>query len=344
MFEREKKQKELIEAIITNKYSGVFIAAPRFGKTYCILQALKPIQHLEILVVCPTNAIIESWKQECIKWGYTGNLTYIHRNYLSSIDLSKFRLIVKDECHLLAESEIPLLLGSKLPIVAITGSLSKHNKDKLFYRLGLKVKFEYNVKEAVEDSIVSDYVINLHYCQLNEIERKKYNQLTATINYHKELGNYKFALNKAGERARLIYASEDKINKAKQVIKKYKRVLVYSALTAIANKLCRVTYHSKTKKGKDNLPKFQTGKINKLAAVGMLDMGITILNLKHCVIHQLNSVEERAIQRVLRVMNYENGKNAVIDIFCVEDTVDEDWINKALAFVPESKINVLKTT
>lgn len=341
---KDEIQKKLTQSIIDNKYSGVFISSPRSGKTKAVLDSLRPIQHLEILVVCPTNAIIESWKQECIKWGYTGNLTYIHRNYLSSIDLSKFRLIVKDECHLLAESEIPLLLGSKLPIVAITGSLSKHNKDKLYYRLGLKVKFEYNVKEAVEDSIVSDYVINLHYCQLNQIERKKYNQLTASINYLTEIGNKKLSLTKAGERARLIYASEDKINKAKEVIKKSKRVLVYSALTSIANKLCRVTYHSKTKKGKDNLPKFQTGKVNKLAAVGQLNMGVTILNLKHSVIHQLNSVEETAIQRVLRVMNYENGKNAIIDIFCVENTVDEDWIKKALAFVPESKINVLKTT
>lgn len=344
MFEREKKQKELIESVINNKYSGVFIAAPRFGKTYCILQALRPISNLDILVVCPTNAIIESWKQECIKWGYKGNLTYVHRNYLNTIDLSKFRLIVKDECHLLAESEIPLLVKSKLPIVAITGSLSKHNKDKLYYRLGLKVKFEYSVKDAVEDSIVSDYQVNIHYCKLTPEERIKYDSITSKLNYFSSIGKHKLALSKAGERARLIYASEDKINKAKALVKKSKRVLVYANLTSIANKLCRVTYHSKTKKGKDNLPKFQSGKVNKLAAVGMLDMGITILNLKHAIIQQINGVEERAIQRILRVMNYEKGNKAVIDLFCVIDTVDEQWMDKSLSFVPREKINVVKTT
>lgn len=334
-------QSELTQCIIDNKYSGVFVSSPRSGKTRAVLNSLKPIHHLKILVICPTNAIIESWKQECIKWSYTGKLTYIHRNYINTLDLSQFNLIVKDECHLLAESEIPLLLKSKLPVVAITGSLSQRNKDKLYYRLGLRVKFEYNVKEAVEDEIVSDYVINIHYCNLNAAEKLEYDKLTANINYLYFIQESSAALTMSGKRARLIYASEEKTLKAKELVKKSKRVLVYSNLTAIADKLCRATYHSKTKKGKENLPKFQSGKVNKLAAVGQLDMGVTILNLKHAIIHQLNSVEERAIQRILRVMNYEKGNKATIDLFCVRDTVDELWVSKSLSFVPEEKINVI---
>jgi superfamily II DNA or RNA helicase len=139
---KDEIQSKLTQCIIDNKYSGVFVSSPRSGKTKAVLDSLKFISHLNILVICPTNAIIESWKQECVKWSYIGNLSYIHRNYINTLDLSQFNLIVKDECHLLAESEIPLLLKSKLPVVAITGSLSKSNKDKLYYRLGLGVKFE----------------------------------------------------------------------------------------------------------------------------------------------------------------------------------------------------------
>jgi hypothetical protein len=70
-------------------------------------------------------------------------------------------------------------------------------------------------------------------------------------------------------------------------------------------------------------------------------MGVTIFNLKHAIIHQLNSVEERAIQRILRVMNYEKGNKANIDLLCVKNTVDETWVAKSLSFVPEEKINVI---
>jgi hypothetical protein len=71
----------------------------------------------------------------------------------------------------------------------------------------------------------------------------------------------------------------------------------------------------------------------------MADEGVTILNLKHAIIHQLNSVEETAIQRILRVMNYENGNDAVIDICVVKNTVDEYWLKNSLKFVNHEKIN-----
>ena len=345
---RKEKQQELIDCIIQNKYSGIFVASPRFGKTYCLLKALEPIKHLKILVIVPFDTIRQSWEHEIVKWGYKGSLDIIIRNSLKTVDLTSYNLIVKDECHLLADSEITLLKQAKKPILAITGTLGKKAKEKWLYQLGLKEKFRYDVNDAVEDNIVSGYKVYLHKCFLDNTEKKipvgnklytermAYNSYTASMEYFAD--SYQRKMYYAGKRARLLYNSTNKLIKAKELVGKAKRVLVFTALTDIANKLCRKVVHSKGRNNAETLDGFKRSKFNKVAAVSMIDMGVTILNLKHAIIHQLNSVEERAIQRILRVMNYEGNKDARIDIIYIPDTVDEEWINKALAFVPEEKI------
>jgi superfamily II DNA or RNA helicase len=271
---RGEKQLELINCIIDNKFSGVFIASPRFGKSYCVLEALKTLSYLNLryLIIVPFKPVLKSWMEELVKWKFTGNIHFVIRTSLKSMDLTQFDIIIKDECHLLADSEIKLLKQAKKPIVAITGSLGKQAENKLLYNLGLRVKCNYSVEDAIEDGVISNYVVNLHSCNLTISERIEYNRLTQKHEYFKSVGNFNVQMKYAGERARLIYSSVDKISKAKALITSKKRVLVFTALTDVANELTRKTYHSKTK-DKDNLEKFKKGSINKLTAIGQIDMG-----------------------------------------------------------------------
>lgn len=349
---REEVQALFTKSIIDNKYSGIFVCSPRSGKTKATLDALLPIQHLKILIIVPFDTIKKTWEFEINKWNYTGQLDIILKTSVKKVDLTSYDLIVKDECHSLSESEISCFKQAKKPILAITGTLGKKVKDKWLYNLGVREKFRYDVIDAVEDSIVSDYKVTVHYCELDNkelcvehkgklyTEKQAYDLFTRNIEYFKRINNTKVKLYYAGLRARLIYSSKNKISLAKSLIKSKKRVLVFTALTKVANKLCRSVYHSQAKN--DNLSRFESGKINKLATISMVDMGVTLSNLKHCIVHQLNSVEERAIQRILRVMNIDGDKIAEIDILCVKDTVDEDWNKSSLAFVPETKINYIK--
>ena len=349
---RQELQAEFCKSIIDNKYSGVFVASPRVGKTRPVLEALKHIQHLKILIIVPFKPVKESWEREMVTWGYKGELQIILRNSLHTIDLSEFDLIVKDECHLTSEKEFSILVAAKKPICAITGTLGKNAKAKLQYRLGLKEKFRYEVKDAIEDKIISDFNLNVHYCYLDNkeksidingelfTEQQAYNKFTNNINYFEEIENNNLKLLYSGKRARLIYSSVDKIEKCKALVAKKKRVLVFTQLTNVANYLCRKSFHSK-KPDLQILEDFKTGKINKLAVVNTINMGVTILNLKHAIIQQLNSKEETAVQRILRVMNLEGEKKAEIDLFVVKGTVDEKWIQSALAFMDSTKINYM---
>ena len=352
---REEVQKNLTKAIKDNKYSGVFISSPRSGKTKAVLDSLLDVKHLKILIIVPRNSIIDSWEFECKKWGYDGELKYIHRNYLHTLDLREFDLIVKDECHKISDREVQLLKQAWKPMLFITGSLSKRKKDFILINFGLKEKFNYSVNDAIDDDVISNYTINVHTCELDNTdriieiitnrkhailtEREAYDYFTVIIDSLADLpSKHLLRMRYAGKRARLIYNSKNKIELCKNLVKKAKRVLVFSSNTTTANEFCKNTFHSLSR-DETALEKFKQNKIKKLAVVNMADEGITILNLKHAIIHQLNSVEETAIQRILRVMNYEDGKNAQIDICVIKNTVDENWLKNSLKFVKHEKIN-----
>jgi hypothetical protein len=73
----------------------------------------------------------------------------------------------------------------------------------------------------------------------------------------------------------------------------------------------------------------------------MTNMGITFPNLKVGIFHQMKSSEESAIQKVMRMCNMEDDAIAQIFITYYANTVDEEWIKKALEGLDPDKIKIL---
>lgn len=65
---------------------------------------------------------------------------------------------------------------------------------------------------------------------------------------------------------------------------------------------------------------------------------VTIPDLKYGIFHQLQSNSEVALQKVLRMCNYEEGEKAKIFIFAYENTNDEKWVQKAISMLDKNKI------
>ena len=70
----------------------------------------------------------------------------------------------------------------------------------------------------------------------------------------------------------------------------------------------------------------------------MTNMGITIPNLKVGIFHQMKSSEESAIQKVMRMCNVEQDEIAEIYITYFINTIDEEWVKKALSGLNPEKI------
>jgi superfamily II DNA or RNA helicase len=139
----------------------------------------------------------------------------------------------------------------------------------------------------------------------------------------------------ASKRASMLYTAKSKIAIAKKIIAEHDRCLIFTARTETADDFA-TSYHSKSKE--NYLEQFKDGTINKLAVCEMTNMGITIPNLKVGIFHQMKSSEESAIQKVMRMCNVEENEIAEIYITYFINTIDEEWVKKALSGLNPEKI------
>lgn len=362
MVKRTEIQKSLTNSVISNNFKGLFIAAPRVGKSKPILEALKTLsEETRILISVPFDSILNSWNEEIVKWDYPyKNIKIINQRSLSKIKVNEYDILCIDEVHTLSPAQIQIITSLRIKYFAITGSLSDETYKELKKFLNLTIRFNYTLEEAIKDKIISDYKINIITCNLDDTDKyiiggtKKSSFLTTELKHYQYLtkqferfrilawSDSKFnnvKMNFARLRSQLLYTCKTKINVAKKIIDNKKRVLVFTTLTETADKLCTHSYHSKSVGNELDL--FSSKKIDKLAVVSMVSMGITLPDLKDAVCHQLQSSEELAIQKLLRTMNFDLGKDAEINIVVANNTVDEQWSKKGLLGFDESKINYI---
>lgn len=355
---RNKIQEEAAQALVKSNFHSILDLSPRFGKSRTTLLAFEKVEkQVNILITAPFNSILDSWRAEIELWGCKHNVQLINDRSLDKVDWSKVDVVVKDEIHCLSENQCLILQASKKPIVGLTGSLSDDNSKYLKRTLKLKTSYKYSIEQAIEDGIISNFSINIHYVELDnkqkivEIGTKLKPQLGTELEaYTKATNNFErfkymsygnpalinLKMKYAGERSRIIYNSINKIKKAKQLAKNKNKVLIFTGLTKVADSITPYTQHSKSIES--NLEKFVNNEISQLAVVNQLNMGFTDKKLKHIIINQLQSKEENSIQRMMRAMNLEESKKAVIDVIVVKNSIDETWVSKALQWVNPSKI------
>ena len=355
---RNKIQSDAVKSIIDNNYHGIIDVAPRVGKSKIAIDSIKKLKKQKILITAPYNSILDSWQEEFRKWkiAKTKRPEVINQRSLEKVDLSKYNLVISDEIHTLSDRQLSCLKNSK--VLGFSGSIANKTKMKLRENLGIKPIFTYSIEQAIKDGIISDYEIKIISCQLDSsrkyisagnkakpfktTEFANYNYLSSMFDKFKKLAwndtkkytPVKYAF--ASKRADLLYKSNTKISACQKLLKQLNRTLIFTARTEVADILGNASYHSKVKE--DTLASFINGDIDKLAVCEMTSMGITIPNLKTGVFHQLKSSEESAIQKVMRMCNWEDDSVATIYIFMYANTQDEIWVNKAIEPFDQNKI------
>lgn len=359
MLSREIVQNNAVNAIIKHSYAGIVYVSPRVGKSKIVCDILKmpAFKKSKILITAPYNTILDSWTSEFEKWKVnTKNITLINQRSLSKVKLTDYKHIICDEIHTLSDNQIVELQKTDAPILGLTGSLSKESKKLLKDELYVEPIFTYSVEDAINDGIVADYKVYLIGVPLDNkdkyieagtkdskfmtTEYANYQYLTAQFEKFKKMSwnNKKFDAVKmqyASKRASMLYTAKSKITVTKKIIAAHNRCLIFTARTETADDFA-TSYHSKSKE--DYLEQFKDGTINKLAVCEMTNMGITIPNLKVGIFHQMKSSEESAIQKVMRMCNVEQDEIAEIYITYFINTIDEEWVKKALSGLNPEKI------
>jgi superfamily II DNA or RNA helicase len=357
---KDELQQQALDIIAGNTHVAVEIGTGG-GKT---LLALKHLNNFiypgeKYLVVIPRNSIKKEWINEATKHGFINLLDVIDFVTYRSLNKSSYDydIVYLDECHSLKYSHSNWLDNFKGKIIGLTGTYPKGTASEKaeMCREYCKKIFEYNVDEAIDDSILNDYQIYIHMLQLsskNNVHKKNkvggkwktsefkdYNNLTMLID--KNFGQKKQLFQIMRMKAMQSYPT--KMEYVKKILKDLPyKVLVFANTQEQAAALCKHSYHSKNKESEKNLELFSKDLIKELSCVDQLSEGKTIPNLKCGIImHSFNN-ERLTRQRIGRFLRLNPNDKGYIHILCYENSIDKKWVKNALASFNQNKIKIYR--
>jgi len=222
--------------------------------------------------------------------------------------------------------------------------------------------YKITLDRCVKLGIVSPYKITCVPVTLTDEEKATYKKINNKYIYWKlQLGNFD-AFNEARRilakrnasgvqiqaavqfyrciraRKQIVDFAENKINKFQQIYASNtdKKILVFGGANAFTDQLCDsipggMAYHSnKTKKQKElALESFKNDDINVLFSTKALNQGFDVPNANMGIMCGITSKALSMIQRVGRLIRFQEDKIGKIVIIYVADSQEEKWLKKA---------------
>lgn len=362
--EKDKKQKEAVESIITAGGKGIISCATGFGKSRIPILYAKDkrtnVNPKKVALIVPTRFLRdEGWKKEFEAWRgktiYKG-LTLLCYRGIDKVVGKEFDLVILDEAHNITEKSAQFFKNNKVrDCIALTATMPKEQeKLDIFSSLGLKEVFSFGLKESQENHFVAPFDIDIVYLGLESFkkevlvkakkpfyvtESQMYDFLNKNVEIAKLNRNEVSFKRAIGARTNFIYGLKSKVSVLKALEEKYKgqRNLFFCGNIQQAEELGIPTFHSKS--SMENLIAFKEEKIDSLASVKALNEGHNIPNLDNGIIGQVNSNTRDLLQRIGRVIRWREGHKAKIIILVAKNTQDEVWLESALENIDTDNIN-----
>ncbi len=348
---------EALNAVEGYDRSGLAISVG-VGKTYIGLKHMlrNMNDNPRFLVVAPTLAILQSWIDEATKF----NLAYLipHITLVTYISLCKKDLdwdcIYIDESHNLLPTHGKWLSNYKGKILGLTGTPpNEQNRQKYelmeeFY----PIRYSYMIDDAIEEGILNDYKIILHPLELDikktlQIKTKKGAAWVTSEKATYDYWSNKVANANPGKEKQIVsimrmkemqkFPSKDVLAK-KLLYSTDNKVILFANTQEQADSFGVKTYHSNNPDSETNLLLLKSGEITKLACVNQLNQGVNITGLKEIIIMHTYSNNHKAIQKVGRCVRLNPDEEATINILMYRNTIDETWVEQALAQLDQTKI------
>jgi len=355
--------KDLIqnEALIAAlKYDKCTIALSMgLGKTYL---GLKHMNYLytegckRFLVVAPKLSIFDTWQQEMLHFGLDHLIPCV--KFTTYLSLTKEHLnydcVYLDEAHNLLSSHDLWLSYFPNKILGLTGTPPRYtNSEKgVLFAKHCPVVYEYLVNEAVENEILNDYRIFVHPVYLDNKRNIAKKTKTGKTFYSSEQESYSYWTKRIMDnehnnmfkilRMKEMMTFKSKLKKAQELIKNLPaKHLIFCNTIEQAETISTYSYHSKNSQNDENLRLFCEDKIQVLSCVGQLNEGINIPNLSSGIILHSYANERKTQQRMGRLLRLDPSKTAACHILMYKNTVDEQWVQKALLDFDKEKITYL---
>ena len=321
------------------------------------------------LILVPTVQLQDQFKEEIIKWGKESYLMHIEiMCYQSAYKLvdKDFDIVVCDEVHLGLSPKYRKFFENNTynSLLCMTATLPEEEEYKLkLYELA-PVDYQITIDRCVELGLVSPYEINCIPVELTDIEQADYKKVNNKFVYWKyQLGNFD-AFNEAKRvladssaapemkqaaaqfyaciraRKKIVDFASQKIYALQKLVvnNPEEKILVFGGANAFTDQLAEATetlstvYHSgKTKKQKEQAIKdFKTGTKTILCSTKALNQGFDVPDAGIGVICGLTSKSLSMVQRVGRLIRFQEDKIGKIYILYVKDSQEEKWLNSSV--------------
>lgn len=358
MSKRDEIQQEALTVALNNKRCGLGISMG-VGKTLIGLKYMSHYQDanmdkLKILIVAPKLSIFDSWRSDAEKFGISlENVEFTTYLSLNKFQPANYDIIILDECHSLLHSHNLFLVQYTGKILGLTGTPPRYTqseKGQMVTRY-CPVLYTYITDDAVDDQILNDYRIIVHYLSLSS-ENNFPVKTKNGVFYTSEQKSYDYwtdrimrAQSKKEEqissvmRMRVIMDFRTKEQYTKNLLSEIEdKCIAFCNTQEQADRICEFSYHSKNPDSEGNLDLFGNDHITKLSCVMQLNEGINIPNLRAGIIMHAYGNERKANQRIGRLLRLNPDDTAVVHILCYKNTVDERWVKEALKDLDQGKI------
>lgn len=342
-------QNKALQEALKFRRSGIVLSVGA-GKTKLGLMYLNTVKG-KTLILVPKLPIIDSWKNDAVKFNYQSilkDITFSTYLSLKKHNLNDYQNIVLDESHSLMSHHADYLKYFQGNILGLTGTPPKRGEKYDVMQKIYPTRFVFKTDKAVDIGMLNDYKIFVHRLHLSTTkdilvknfmvsERNTYEWSTRQL---ASAPTEKARMFASIRRLNYLKQFKTKENYVKELVKKIpeaEKCIIFANTIEQAERLCSYSHHSGQKE--DYLEAFQEGIITRLSCVEQLSEGVNIKDLKHAVImHSFSSSSPKAKQKFGRLMRLAVNELAHIHILCYVDSVDEKWVEGVLEDFNKDKI------
>jgi len=322
----------------------------------------------KVLVLVPTIQLQDQFTEEFSKWECEDCLDRIEvMCYQSAWKLrdKQYDLVICDEIHLGLSEKYRQFFKYNIydRILCMTATLPEEPRYKIELHKIAPVVYEISLDECVAQGLVAPYEINCIPIELTPEERLSYQKINREFVEHKMAlepdafnfaktaltsPNVSYELKKhaAGfyktirERKSIVDKAHNKIEMFKDLVYNNldKKIITFGGLNEFTDTLAASVsplaevYHSKIPKKKrlNALKRFKNDEVNVLCSTKALNQGFDIPNASLGIVCGLTSKALSMIQRVGRLIRWEEGKIGKVYVLYVVDSQEEKWLKNAV--------------
>ena len=332
---------------------------------YVLSQHVKDIGNALILV--PTVQLQDQFVEEFDKWGVPmENVEVMCYQSAYKLKNQSYSIVVCDEVHLGLSEEYRKFFKNNIydSLLCMTATIPEEDSYKSLLNKLAPTVYKITLDQCVALGIVAPYSIECIPIKLTSNEQDDYKRINNNfVKWKYALGgfdafeNARLAIKSPSanpeekraaamfykairDRKKIVDFAENKIHTFKEIYEDDpdNRILVFSGANEFTDKLCdsispnALSYHSgKTKKQKEfALESFKDKKINVLCSTKALNQGFDVPDANMGIICGLTSKSLSMIQRVGRLLRFQEDKVGKIIILYVQNSQEEKWLKNAV--------------